>query len=82
MSELSARFARNVLDARDNGFDLVCAQCGCGMNDDDFEDAEMHEKDCPNRGRDRDAEMAAFLERRLGANTAAELAEILRGRDG
>jgi len=60
------RFMDNVKEARVCGYDLVCAQCGCGMEDADFEDAELHEYDCPNRGRDRAAEMQAFLAERLG----------------
>ncbi len=60
------RFMRNVKEARECGYDLVCVLCGCGMNDGDFEDADMHEWDCENRGRNRDEEMAAFLAERLG----------------
>lgn len=60
------RFIHNVADARDNGFELVCAQCGIGMTDDEFEDADAHDTGCPNEGRDRAAEMAAFLAERLG----------------
>ena len=60
------RFMVNVREARENGYDLVCAECGVGMNDEDFDDAEAHEARCPHRGRDRAAEMEAFIAKRLG----------------
>lgn len=61
-----ARLLRNVAEARDNGFDLVCAMCGCGMDDTEFEDDAAHDIGCPNVGRDRAAEMEAFIAKRLG----------------
>lgn len=62
----NARFFRNIEDARDNGYDLVCAQCGMGMTDDDFENVGAHDTGCPNAGRDRAKEMTDFLAKRLG----------------
>lgn len=37
------RFMENVVEARENGYDRVCAGCGCGMVD----DSDIHERDCP-----------------------------------
>jgi hypothetical protein len=59
-------FLVNARDAGENGYDLVCVKCGCGMDDAEFEDAEMHDDGCPNRGRDRAEEMRVFLAERLG----------------
>ena len=67
-------FLRNVREARDNGFALVCAECGCGMEDADFEDADAHEYNCSNRGRDRAAEMAGMIASRLGTTPPMEQA--------
>ncbi len=55
----------NVREAQSNGFDLVCAKCGVGMGDEDFEEPGAHDTGCPNEGRDREAEMVAFLKERL-----------------
>jgi hypothetical protein len=60
------RLLRNVRDARDNGYDLVCAECGVGMTDDEFEEEGSHDVGCPNEGRDRAAEMVKMIEDRLG----------------
>lgn len=38
-------FTANVLDARGNGYELVCATCGCGIYDDaDLHDDALHRK--------------------------------------
>jgi hypothetical protein len=39
-------FMENVRDARDNGYDLVCVECGCGMWEADTGEADMHEPGC------------------------------------
>lgn len=57
-------FMRNVKLAREAGYDLVCSECGCGMNDEDFEDEDAHETGCSNRGRDRLEETMAMLRQR------------------
>jgi hypothetical protein len=72
-------FMQNVHLARECGADLVCAQCGMGMDDVEFDDPEMHEYDCPNRGRDRDAEFAKLIVERLGPEKAAELLPSAHG---
>lgn len=66
MSRTDAAFLANAREAVSNVYDLVCAQCGAGMNDEDFEDEDAHEYDCPNRGRDRAKEQLEFLSDRLG----------------
>lgn len=40
------RFIANVLEARENGCDDVCAECGTGIAADGL---EMHERDCSRR---------------------------------
>lgn len=62
-----ARFIRNVKESRSNGYDMVCVECGVGMTDDEFEEPGTHDTGCVNEGRDRAAEMSAFLAKRLGA---------------
>lgn len=37
------QFQRNVKDARDNGYDFLCAVCGAGITD----DSDMHDLWCP-----------------------------------
>jgi hypothetical protein len=37
------RFLRNVREARANGFDLCCSDCGSGIQD----DSDGHEMFCP-----------------------------------
>jgi hypothetical protein len=62
------RFLQNVNEARTCGYDLVCALCGCGMTDDDFEEEGAHDTGCPNEGRNRAAEMSEFLAKRLNVS--------------
>jgi hypothetical protein len=64
-------FVRNVIAARKSGAGLVCAYCGCSMNESEFEDEAMHEWNCPNRSRDRRGraptqEMLDLLKERTG----------------
>lgn len=72
-------FLSNAQWARECGFDLLCAQCGCGMDADDFGNADNHESRCPNIGRDPDAEQLDFMRERLGADKVDEaLKEALK----
>jgi hypothetical protein len=36
-------FLRNVAEARENGFTLVCAECGAGI----YDESDLHERNCP-----------------------------------
>lgn len=36
-------FMENVREALDNGYDRVCAHCGCAMAD----ESDIHERRCP-----------------------------------
>lgn len=60
-----ASFMQNVHEARFYNYDFVCAMCGSGMSDEEFEDPDWHAPGCPNRGRDRHAEWMAMVERAL-----------------
>jgi hypothetical protein len=37
-----ARFLENVLEARENGYDLVCVECGGGI----YDDGDLHDRGC------------------------------------
>jgi hypothetical protein len=37
------RFMENVREARDNGYDRVCAACGVGV----YDESDIHERSCP-----------------------------------
>lgn len=39
-----AAFLRNAQDARENGYDRLCAVCGVGTAPDDM---DIHERGCP-----------------------------------
>lgn len=65
MNSDPTRLLRNITDARSNGYDLVCAQCGMGMTDDEFESEDAHDIGCPNIGRDRAQEMLDMIRERL-----------------
>jgi hypothetical protein len=43
-------FLENALDARDNGYDFVCAECGAGIHD----DSDEHERGCSHESDDDD----------------------------
>ena len=40
--EEAARFIPNVIEARENGYEEVCAECGVGI----YDDTDMHERGC------------------------------------
>jgi hypothetical protein len=40
--QTDARFMRNVREARESGYDLICAECGCGI----YDDADDHDPYC------------------------------------
>lgn len=37
------RFLANAIDARENGYDILCVECGVGLWDDG---CDMHDDDC------------------------------------
>ena len=37
------RFMANVREARENGYDRLCAHCGVGV----YDDSDMHDRGCP-----------------------------------
>jgi transcription initiation factor TFIIIB Brf1 subunit/transcription initiation factor TFIIB len=64
-------FMGNVMAVRRRGADLVCAFCGCGMDESEFEDEVMHEWNCPSRRRDR-----------RGRDPMQEMLDLLKERTG
>ena len=44
VAQLRARdsFMENVQEARANGYDLVCSECGAGI----YDDADLHDESC------------------------------------
>lgn len=54
----SERFMKNVEDARDCGFDVVCSECGVGIAD----ETDTHDTGCPLHEKRAVAE-TTFLER-------------------
>lgn len=62
--ERLASFLENALDARENGYDLVCAECGAGITD----DSDLHERGCSHEG--EDDETPDHFQGNLGANIA------------
>jgi hypothetical protein len=39
-------FLENAVEARENGYDFVCAECGAGI----FDDGDMHDTSCSHEG--------------------------------
>jgi hypothetical protein len=39
----ASTFLLNLKEARENGYELVCAECGVGIND----DSDWHDSGCP-----------------------------------
>jgi hypothetical protein len=48
------RFMKNIADARENGYDICCVDCGVGL----FDDSDEHDTYCP-----RNPDVEANLER-------------------